>query len=185
MNVEVSCTDGQGGDAYRDLFNVIMSDIGKAVMIEKVSLILKPEVPLFIFSVRLRNVPESTKIKDAASVRTEEGDVHISISDERYAPEILSELWKRYGRARVDQSTRFDLTVSGADPDEIAETEISSEEDVLKDVIGAVWRAMPEGIRARHSLTGGSVITIMATEEIITKEMKNETYEVHKSMQED
>lgn len=182
MDVITSGTDEYGCKAYRELFDIIMSDIGKAIMMDKVELVLKPEIPLFIFSVRLKNSPDSMKLKDVASIRTEDADVHISITDERYAPEILSQLWKRYGRDNVDQSTRFDIAISDADADVIGEIEVSSGEAVLKDIIGAVWRAMPEGIRARHNYTDGNVVTILATEEIITQDMKDEALAVHKRM---
>jgi len=182
MDIIVEGMDEYGSAAYRQLFDVVMSDIGKAVMMDNVLLILKPEVPLFVFSVKLRNRPESLKVKDAASIRSEGDDVHITISDERYAPEILRQLWDMYGRTNVAQSTRFDISIFGADPDRISEIEISSSEEVLKEVIGAVWRAMPEGIKARHTFITGNVVTIMATEEIVTPELRKEGESVHKRM---
>ena len=184
MDVRITSPDNYANDAYRNLFNVIMADIGKAQMMESVEMVLKPEIPLFIFSVRLVSVPESMRLKDAASVRTEGETVHITISDERYAPSILAQLWKRYGRDNVDQSTRFDISVLNADSDDVSEIGITSGETVLKDVIGAVWRAMPEGIKARHSFTDGNTVTVMATEEIVKQEMRDEAFAVHKRMTE-
>jgi putative methanogenesis marker protein 17 len=182
MDVDVSGTDPYGNDAYKALFETIMNDIGVALVIEKAKIVLKPEVPLFIFSVRLANEPRKLTISDAASLRQEGDDVHMSISDEKYAPDILSHLWKRYGRSKVDQQTRFDLVVSGAKEDEISVMQISSGEEAKKEIIGALWRAMPEGIKVRHNLSESSVITIIATEEIMMPEMIAEGTEVHKSM---
>ena len=184
MELNVIGPDTYANNAYRDLFNVIMNDIGKAQMIERAELILKPEVPLFIFSIRMNNAPESLRLKDAASVRSEGETVHITISDERYAPSILAHLWDKYGRDNVDQSTRFDMSVRYADPDAISEIEITSGETVLKDMIGAIWRSMPEGIKARHNFTDGNVVTILATEEIIQQEMKDEAFQVHRKLME-
>lgn len=185
MEIIVNGTDAYGNSAYRDLFDVIMGDIGKAIMMEKVELVLNPEVPLFIFSVRLKNAPDSMKLKDAASIRDEDSDVYITISDERYAPQILSQLWNIYGRGSVDQSTRFDITVHGGDAKAIGDIEVSSESEVLKELIGAVWRAMPEGIRARHNISDGNVITILATEELVTPKMKEEAMIVHNRMRDE
>ena len=182
MQIRTEGTDDYGAKAYEQLFDTVMSDIGKAVMMDDTLLILKPEVPLFVFSVKLRNKPESLKIKDAASIRTEGKDVHMTISDERYAPEILKQLWDMYGRSNVQQSTRFDISIANADSDKISEIEISSSEEVLKEVIGAIWRAMPEGIKARHTFITGNVVTIMATEEIVTEEIRKEAEKVHKRM---
>lgn len=182
MDVEVSGTDEYGNDAYKILFATIMNDVGKALLIDKAKIILKPEVPLFIFSVRLVNELTEKTIYDAASLRQEGTDVHMSISDERYAPEILSQLWKVYGRGRVDQQTRFDLVVAGGNEEEIGKLTIASGEEAKKEIIGAIWRAMPEGIKVRHNISDGSVITIVATEEIIKPEMIDEGIEIHKSM---
>ncbi|MFA5486483.1 MAG: methanogenesis marker 17 protein [Candidatus Methanomethylophilaceae archaeon] len=182
MNIEATGTDPYGCEAYEDLFRVIMSDIGKGILIDEARMMLRPEVPLFIFSVMLKAEPDNKTISDAASLRKEGDDVFITISDERYAPSILSQLWKRYTRARVDQQTRFDIVIEGADMDEVAAIEISSGEETKKEILGAIWRSMPEGIRVRFNQTDGRVLTIMATEEIVRPEMKEEARKMHAEM---
>jgi putative methanogenesis marker protein 17 len=180
MKVVVEGTEEWGSTTYGALFETIMADVGKSVLIDTAVLVLKPDVPLFVFSVKLKSEPVSKTVADVASIREENGEVHISITEERYAPEILAQVWKKYGRSNVDQQTRFDMDVHHADSKIIGDMVISSGEDVKRDVIGAVWRAMPEGIKARHSFTDGTVITIMATEEIIRAEMLDEALKVHK-----
>jgi len=182
MDIVVSGTDPYGNEAYQQLFDDIMSDIGKAHTIEKAEIVLRPEVPLFVFSVKLRNAPDSVTMKDAASIRSEGNDAFITISDERYAPNILSELWKRYGRDGIDQTTRFDITVMNAEPDDLSDIVVSSGETVMKEMIGAIWRALPEGIRVRQKFLDGNVMTILATEEIMVQSMKDEAMEVHRRM---
>jgi len=182
MEVVVSGTDRYGDAAYQQLFEVIMSDIGKAHMIEKAELLLMPETPLFVFSIKLRNAPESVTMKDAASIRSEGKDAFVSISDERYAPNILSQLWKRYGRDGIEQTTRFDITVRNAEPDDLSDIEITSGEAVMKEMIGALWRALPEGIRVREKFLEGNTLTVLATEEILIREFKDKAMEVHRRM---
>ena len=182
MEIEVTGTDPYACPAYQTLFETIMNDVGKAILIERAKLVLKPEIPLFIFGVRLVNEPVSKTIADVASMRQEGNEVHLSISDEKYAPEILSQLWKNYGRDNVDQQTRFDLVVTGGDEDKIKDLLVSSGEEAKKEIIGALWRAMPEGIKARHNISDGSVITIVATEEMILPEMVEEGMAIHKSL---
>ena len=182
MDVEVNGTDPYACPAYRLLFETIMNDVGKAILIERAKLVLKPEIPLFIFSVKLVNEPVSKTIADVASTRQEGNETHLSISDEKYAPEILSQLWKNYGRDNVDQQTRFDLVVTNGDEDRIKDLLVSSGEEAKKEIIGALWRAMPEGIKARHNISDGSVITIVATEEKILPEMVEEGLALHKSL---
>ena len=182
MQVEVFGSDTYANDAYRTLFETIMNDVGKALLIERASITLKPDIPLFIFAVKLINEPVSKTIIDAASLRQEGNETHLSISEEKYAPEILSQLWKNYGRDNVEQQTRFDLVVIGGKEEVIADLQISSGEETKKEIIGALWRAMPEGIKARHNISNGDVITIVATEEMITQEMIEEGMAIHRSL---
>lgn len=182
MLIDVTGTDEYACGAYKMLFESIMNDVGKALMIDEAKLILKPEVPLFIFSVRLINEPTSKVVSDAADLRQEGNETHVSISDERYAPDIIASLWRNYGRDRVEQQTRFDLTVFGGDEKAIADYQISSGEEIKKEIIGALWRVMPEGIKNRHNISDGNVITIVATEEIMLPEMVEEGKMVHESM---
>jgi putative methanogenesis marker protein 17 len=179
MLVEVTGPDAFGNEAYKKLFEEIMGEAGKAVSLEKARIVLDPDRPLFIFSLLMRNEPESKKVADAVSIRTEGTEVHITISDENYAPEILSVLWKLYGRDRVDQQTRFDIKIDNADEDAISNIEIASGEDAKKEIIGAMWRVMPEGIKARHNISEGRLITVAATEEIMTDELKEEAMRIH------
>ena len=185
MDVEVIGTDPYGDAAYKALFSDIVGDIGKSFMIEGAKLILKPEVPLFIFSVMLRNVPGGRTISNVASLRQEREDLHLSIGEERYAPEVLAQLWKLYGRARVEQQTRFDLIIHGGKEEEVQSISISSGEATIKEILGAVWRALPEGIRVRESLIDDRVITVIATEETMKAEFMEEGRSIHNAMVEE
>ena len=182
MEIEVTGTDEYGNEAYKTLFNTIMNDVGKALIVEKVKLVLRPDVPMFIFSVKLINEPGIKTIADAADLRPEGTELHMSISEERYAPAILSNLWKRYGRNNIDQQTRFDLVIHGGDEKTVSEMVIDSGNESKKEIIGALWRILPEGIKARHNISEGSIITILATEEVVKPEMKEEAQRVHDSM---
>ena len=184
MDVEVICEDKFGGESYQNLFGEIMSDIGKAFHIDKALLVLKPEVPLFIFSVGLKAEPADRTIADVANIRTEGDMVHITITDEVYAPEIMKVLWAKYGRDNVKQQTRFDMEVSSASEKDVGSFVVSSGEEYLKEMIGAIWRSLPEGIKNRHTFIDGHIITIIATEEIFQPYMLEEGMKRHKEMME-
>jgi putative methanogenesis marker protein 17 len=179
MDIEITGPDEYGNEAYRKLFKDIMSEAGKAISLEKARIFLDPAAPLFVFSLVMRSTPERKTIADAVSMRTEGKEVHITISDENYAPEVLSALWKMYGRDRVNQQTRFDIIIDNADEDRIAGTEIASGEDAKQEIVGALWRVLPEGIKARHNISEGRVITIVATEEIVTHEIIDAGMRMH------
>ncbi len=182
MNVDVSGTEKDGCEAYKTLFETIMNDVGKAILIDKAKLVLKPDVPLFIFSVRLVNEPVNKYIVDAASLRQEGNETHLTISDEKYAPEILNQLWKTYGRDHIEQQTRFDLIVHEGDEEKVGNLQITSSEEAKKEIVGALWRIIPEGIKVRHNISDGSAITIIATEEVMRPEMIEEGIKVHNAM---
>lgn len=182
MDIEIIGGDPYGNDAYSRLFDEIMSDLNKAVLIDKVQLTLEPETPLFIFSIVLRAAPSAKTIGDVSTVRTDVGGVHITITQERYAPDILRELWAKYGRKAVYQQTRFDLDVNGAKEDEVSAIVVASGEDDRREIMAAIWRTMPEGIKNRKTLISDNVITVVATEEILLPEMIERGRKVHQSM---
>lgn len=184
MEIEIIAGDKFGGEAYGDLFIEIMSDIGKAFQIENALLVLKPEIPLFIFSVRLRAEPSNKTLADVATIRTEENFVHITIVDERYSPDIIRELWTRYGKDSVKQQTRLEIEVTGASEEEVAPIVVASQEEYLKEIVGAIWRSLPEGIKNRRTFIDGQTITVVATEERLEPKMLEEGMEHHKRMTE-
>lgn len=182
MDIEVVGDDKFGDEAYRKLFEDTMSDLNKAVLIDKAKLILKPSTPLFIFSIVLKADPGNKTVVDVANVREESNMTYITITQERYAPDILKALWTKYGRNKVVQQTRFDIEVSGAKISEMQEMIIASGEQDLREIMGAIWRSMPEGIKNRRTLIDGGVITVIATEELMQPEFMDEGKKVHASM---
>ncbi len=179
----VSGPDACGNESYRALYDEIMYDVGKQAMLEGAYLLLKPEVPLFVISVRLRARPAAKKIGDVAMTRAERGTVYVSISDEMYAPGVLQSLWKAYGRDNVQQSDRLDISVTGPDSSaEVDAIEVEAREQPIQEILGALWRVLPEGIRNRRVLTDGNIITVMATEEIVRPEHMREAEEIHAKM---
>ncbi len=171
MEIEMIGEDRYGRDAYSKLFNEIMSDLNKAVMIDRVRLNLNPQEPLFVFTIVLKAAPGPKTIGDVANVRTDVNGVHVTITEERYAPDILNALFGRYGRQSVLQQTRFDLDVEGATEKDVGSIIISSGEEDRREIMGAIWRTMPEGIKNRKTFMSDNIITVVATEELLTAEM--------------
>ena len=182
MDIEVVADEEYGGEVYSKLFDEIMNDLDKAVLIDRVKLTLKPEVPLFVFTVVLRAAPGKKTIADVASVRPEAEGVHVTITQERYAPNILSALWAKFGRSSVYQETRFDIDVRGATDKDMKEMVVSSGEEDRREIMAAIWRSMPVGIKNRKTLIDGNVITVIATEEVLLPEMIEAGRQQHASM---
>jgi len=176
-------TDPYGCEAYRRLYEEIMYDIGKIAAVDRSCLVLKPEVPLFIVSVKMRAKPDAKTIGVIANTRAENGVVYVSISDEMYAPNTLDALWHAYGRDNVQQLDRLEITVRGPDTSaEVDEIPVESSEQPIREVLGALWRVLPEGIRVRRTLEGDGVVSVVATEEIMLPEYLEELRTVHDTM---
>ncbi|AGI47486.1 putative methanogenesis marker protein 17 [Thermoplasmatales archaeon BRNA1] len=183
QDIGVTGTDQFGNDAYKLLYQEIMYDIGKLASVERSTIVLKPEVPLFIISVKMKARPSARKIGDIAATRAEKGVVYVSISDEMYAPGTLARLWEEYGRDNVQQTDRLDITVRGADTSaEVDSLEVESSEQPVREILGALWRVLPEGIRVRREFENQGVITVVATEEIMRSEFLEEGKKVEDAM---
>lgn len=183
QDIGVTGTDQFGNDAYKLLYQEIMYDIGKLASVERSTIVLKPEVPLFIISVKMKARPSARKIGDIAATRAEKGAVYVSISDEMYAPGTLARLWEEYGRDNVQQTDRLDITVRGADTSaEVDALEVESSEQPVREILGALWRVLPEGIRVRREFENQGVITVVATEEIMRSEFLEEGKKVEDAM---
>jgi putative methanogenesis marker protein 17 len=180
----VAGTDGYGNERYKALYEELLFDVGKLAAIEKSYLVLKPQVPLLIVSVKMKARPAAKNIGNVASTRSERDKVYVSISDEMYAPGILNALWHRYGRDNVQQLDRFDIAITGAKNSfEVDEIEVESHEHPVQEVLGALYRVLPEGIRNRRTFSDNDVITVLATEEIMRPEMIDEAKVIHAAMQ--
>ena len=183
-NTTVVGTDEFGNEQYRALYEEIMGDVGKLAAVEKSYLVLKPTVPLFIISLKMKARPAARTIGTVASTRTEQDTVYVSITDELYAPGILTALWNRYGRDDVQQLDRLDISVTGAESSfEVDEIVVESDEQPIQEILGALFRVLPEGIRVRRTFFDGDVVTIVATEERMLPEYLDEGMKIHEEMQ--
>ena len=95
---------------------------------------------------------------------------------------LLKELWAKYGRKAVYQQTRFDLDVQGAKDTDVNAIVVASGEDDRREIMAALWRTMPEGIKNRKALISDNVITVVATEEVLLPEMIERGRKVHVAM---
>ena len=77
----VAGTDEYGNERYKALYEELLFDVGKLAAIEKSYLVLKPQVPLFIVSVKMKARPAAKNIGNVASTRSERDKVYVSISD--------------------------------------------------------------------------------------------------------
>ncbi|MDD1769612.1 MAG: methanogenesis marker 17 protein [Methanomassiliicoccales archaeon] len=183
MNIRVEGTEEQGNQVYGQLFERILVDLGLTNRIEGARMVVKPEVPLFLISVRLRQARTAVKVSDIATLEQRAVDTYMVINDESYAPALLAMLWKRFGRERIEQMTRLELLVRRSKEDEVGGLELNPGHELKKDVLDAVWRLMPEGFKVRHNILSENVLTVVATEHVMLPEYIEMAEKLHKEME--
>ncbi len=172
-----------GTESYERLFRQILLDLGITRLVERFQLYIKPEEPVFIISIRTGRARSAIKVSDIASVDSRPTGAYLTINEESYAPTLLSRLWQKYGRERVEQMTRFEIMIRGADADEVSDMELDPGEELKKKLLDAVWRLLPEGFKVRQDLLSERAMTIVATEHAMRKEWMDKAIELHRGME--
>ncbi|MGD1061045.1 MAG: methanogenesis marker 17 protein [Methanomassiliicoccales archaeon] len=183
MNIRVEGTEEQGNRVYGQLFERILVDLGLTNRVEGARMIVKPEVPLFLVSVQLRQARTAVKVADIATLEQKATDTYMVINEESYAPALLAMLWKSFGRERIEQITRLELLVHRSKSEEVGGLELNPGHELKKEVLDAVWRLMPEGFKVRHNILSENVLTVVATEHVMTPEFIAMGEKLHKEME--
>ena len=183
MNIRVEGTEEFGNEVYAELFERILVDLGLTNRVEVARLVVKPEVPLFLVSIRTRRARTAVKVSDISTVEQRQRDTYMMIGDESYAPALLALLWKRFGRERIEQITRLEVLVHGIRQEELEDLELDPGQELKKEVLDAVWRLLPEGFKVRHNILSESVMTVAATEHVMQPEYISLAEKVHREME--
>jgi putative methanogenesis marker protein 17 len=183
MNIRVEGTEEFGNEVYAELFERILVDLGLTNRVEVARLVVKPEVPLFLVSIRTRRARTTVKVSDISTVEQRQRDTYMMIGDESYAPALLALLWKRFGRERIEQITRLEVLVHGIKREELEDLELDPGQELKKEVLDAVWRLLPEGFKVRHNILSESVMTVAATEHVMQPEYISLAEKVHREME--
>lgn len=183
MIVKVEGPERFGNESYVELFNSILLDIGITRHVEAVKFIIRPSDPLFLISVKTRKAAGKIRINEIAEISQGKEGTYINITDENYAPSLISLLWQLYGRERIEQLSRLEILCKGIDEKEILEIAIDRGEELRKKVLDALWRLLPEGFKIRYDLSSENIITIVATEYEMKEEWKRLAEKVHADME--
>jgi len=182
MNIQVEGTEEFGNDAYVELFERILIDLGLTNRVEGAKLLVYPEKHLFIVTVRMRQARTSVKVSEVVDVSDRDGNAYLVIRNESYAPPLLALLWKQFGRERIEQLSRLEILAHGITAEMIESLQISPGEELRKEVLDAIWRLLPEGFKVRHNLFDENVMTIISTEHIMEEEFVQMGERAHDQM---
>lgn len=182
VQFELEGTEQYALESYQWLLERILMDMGISTMVEKAKFVIRPDQTLFIISMRIKQASGKRPVYDIADMESQEGGTFITIKDESYAPRLLATLWKLYGRERVQQLTRLEIFVEGVPSSELSEMKLDPEEEVRSQLLDAMWRLLPEGLKVRNEYYDDNVMTIVATEHGMTVDFMAEAQKVHRYM---
>ncbi len=182
VEFELEGTERYALESYQWMLERILMDMGISTMVELVHFVIRPDQTLFIISMRIKHSGSKRPVHDIADMEPKENGTFITIKDESYAPRLLSSLWRLYGRERVQQLTRLELFVEGVPQEELSELKLDPEEEVRSQLLDAMWRLLPEGLKLRNEYFNDNVMTIVATEHGMTVDFIAEAQRVHAKM---
>ena len=173
-------------DAYKSIVADIITELVLGGAIGRIKVVVRPEESLYQMAIILRGGQPTVKVSDIGSVEIgdlREKEVKISLTEEKYLPELLELLWARYGRAKVSQPERRTLVISAEDT--------SAEVDLLKDMVVAdprrtlqsrlvemAIRATPEGFRVRYHSMDTHKFVFVASEDALKPEWIQEANQI-------
>lgn len=173
-------------DAYKSIVADIITELVLGGAIGRIKVVVRPEDSLYQMAIILRGGQPTVKVSDIGSVEIgnlTKKEVKISLTEEKYLPELLELLWARYGRAKVSQPERRTLVISAEDT--------SAEVDFLKDMVVAdprrtlqsrlvemAIRATPEGFRVRYHSMDTHKFVFVASEDALKPEWIQEANQI-------
>ncbi len=172
-----------GKESYEKLFKQVLLELGVTRLVERFEIFIDPDEPVFIISMRTGRARSAIKVKDVALMDQRTSGAFLTISDETYAPALLSKLWQKYGRDRVEQMTRYETLCRGCNSEEVGNLELDPGEELRKKLLDAVWRLLPEGFKVRQEILSERAMTIVSTEHIMQDKWLKLGEEMHKRME--
>lgn len=171
----VECVEEKGGEVYEQIASDVLLDLDLVRVVDKLHIFIDPHLPIFVAVGTTRRSGGLVRIRDFADVNVEEDRAVLSIGDETYLAPMLSILWERYGKDRVDQPDRFSAVIhvpAGENPREIEDIVVADpEEGLYRDLIYALQIIAPEGFKVRREYHVGGVFYYVASENTLPEEI--------------
>jgi len=168
MEVKVEGGDDFANTTFAKISQATFRDLGVRASIDNTYIYIDPTEHFFIISVKIGRVASPVKVSDI----TQREPDRLKITDERYAPNLLSLLWDKYDE-RVKQVSRLEL---GIDLDEKEREALKDlivydpRDDLITRILDGIDRILPEGARVRCPIPLHGRVTLLASENPIRKE---------------
>ena len=176
-NLDQSDPYNFGVISYKVIVDHVFTDLALAGALQTVRILIDIRKPLFYLTGELNVVQSPIPFSEITTVTREDGEIHVVIDDETYAPEILKLLWTRFGRDNISQTDRWNLYF----PHDYISVEelnqliaVNPRDRIMNKILDAINRIIPEGFRVRQRSIQGGYITVIASENPIEEEWLEE-----------
>lgn len=176
MEAKVEGGDEFANKSYEKICQDAFKNAGVRTSIDFTYLYCNPKEHVFIISVKIGRVSSPVKVGDI----TQRGKDKLKITDEKYAPKLLSVLWDKHGE-KVQQISRLEINVKLDEEEMEALNDLivyDPREDLIARILDGIDRILPEGARVRSTITSASGMTIIASENPIEEAWKKKAEEI-------
>ncbi|MHC1635760.1 MAG: methanogenesis marker 17 protein, partial [Candidatus Methanospirareceae archaeon] len=167
MHINISSTDKRAAEAYKRIIEIFQSYF--PVNIRNIQLNIEIERGVFMCYIEYGRGEEEAKIGNIADIeevrREEEVYTRFRIREEKYAPSLLSYLWRRFGRDKVEQKSRLEVILKEKiKREDIESVGLEKREEYSEGLWAFLKHIIPEGFRIWYKRRSGNAMLIIASE---------------------
>ena len=165
----VECYDERGAEVYEIIIKQIFQDLVLGASVDDLRAYVNPDDPVFVLAIKMRKTSNVVKFENVAKFTYDkERDVtSIRVEDENYLPNILKRLWMQFSRDEIYQPNRFTLELDGNHLDLESLIIDDPHSNLQRRIYDAIFRILPEGFKNIKDLSGGDIVAVVATDELI------------------
>lgn len=153
---------------YRRIVERSIEDLALGGSLVGVSVLIRPEIPIFIIKVKYRERESKNLLGDLARIEAGTGSVRVILEDEIDLGDALRSLWNTFGRDKVEQVGRTEILVRGIDSESLRNLKVREKKVRISEKVNEVVnRIIPEGFRVRYSIKDEESLTVIAAEDPI------------------
>ncbi|MBI5681047.1 MAG: methanogenesis marker 17 protein [Methanobacterium sp.] len=168
----VECYDEDGAEVYEMIIKQIIQDVQVSRAIDDMKVFVDPREPVFIIVVKFKKAASPITIDDFTEYKYDknENKIYIKVKDETYLPELLKKLWETEGREKIQQPSRFEVTINGPKSEIKGIVIHDPKDDLKKKIYDAIFRIIPEGFKVIRHNSKEDIIAMVCSDEIIKDE---------------
>lgn len=173
MRIVVDSTDKAGGELYEYIARRSTEDLALGGSILCLEMYMRSEIPLFIIKIRYRESEGKNTLGEVSRIEERENGSKVSLQSEVDLGDSLKSLWSTYGRDRVEQAGRMEITVLGVKPAELRRLKIRDRTvDMSAKISELATRIIPEGFRVKSITREPGLMTFVSAEDPMLDEWK-------------